>query len=217
MPLLQLNDLSVAFRTRKGIARAVNGVGLTLSAGETLCIVGESGSGKSVLSMSILKLLEKEGEITGGEILFDTGEKIFDLAKLNEKEMRKIRGNRISMVFQEPMTALNPVLSIGKQLCEPFIEHRKMRKKQALESAKEMLASVRIPNPERVIKQYPHQLSGGMRQRVMIAMALACKPSILIADEPTTALDVTIQAQILRLMKEMQKESGRRFYSLPTS
>ncbi len=208
MSLLQVNDLSVAFTTRKGIARAVNGVGFSLEAGETLCIVGESGSGKSVLSMSILRLLESNGRITGGEILFDTGETIVDLTKLPEKQMRKIRGNRISMVFQEPMTALNPVLSVGKQLSEPFIAHQNMRKKQALAQAKEMLAQVRIPNPERVIKGYPHQLSGGMRQRVMIAMALACRPSVLIADEPTTALDVTIQAQILRLMKELQREKG---------
>ena len=208
MPLLEIENLSVDFTTRKGIARAVDGVSLSLKSGETLCVVGESGSGKSVLAMSVLGLLEKEGKITGGEIRFDTGKEIVDLVKLNEKYMRKIRGNRISMVFQEPMTALNPVLSVGKQLSEPFIIHQKMSKKHALQSAREMLGEVRIPNPERVIKQYPHQLSGGMRQRVMIAMALACRPSVLIADEPTTALDVTIQAQILRLMKELQKEKG---------
>ena len=208
MPLLEVENLSVSFTTRKGIARAVNGVDFSLESGETLCIVGESGSGKSVLSMSILQLLESNGKITGGAVRFRLGETVVDLTKFTEKAMRKIRGNRISMVFQKPMTALNPVLSVGKQLSEPFIVHQNMYKKNARISAQEMLAKVRIPNPERVIKQYPHQLSGGMRQRVMIAMALACKPDILIADEPTTALDVTIQAQILRLMKEMQKEKG---------
>ena len=208
MPLLQVNNLSVEFSTRKGTLYAVNGVSFSLERNSTLCIVGESGSGKSVTATSLLRLLDKNAKITTGEMLFTTDGKTVDLLALTERNMRKIRGNRISMIFQEPMTALNPVLSIGKQLSEPFITHRNLSKKQALEGAKEMLAEVRIPNPERVIKQYPHQLSGGMRQRVMIAMALACKPDILIADEPTTALDVTIQAQILRLMKILQKEKG---------
>ena len=207
MSLLEIKNLCVEFRTRKGIARAVNDVSFALEQGKTLALVGESGSGKSVSAMSILRLLDENGYIASGEILFDDGEKI-DLAKLPIEKMYSIRGNRISVIFQEPMTALNPVFSIEKQLCEPFMIHQKLGKKQAKERAKEMLSKVRIPHPEQVLKQYPHQLSGGMRQRVMIAMALACRPSILIADEPTTALDVTIQAQILQLMQDLQRENG---------
>ena len=208
MALLEVKDLSVAFQTRKGKIRAVDGVSFTLEEGKTLAIVGESGSGKSVTSMSILRLLDENGFIESGEILFEEKGRQIDLAKLPLEKMYEIRGNRISMIFQEPMTALNPVFTIGKQLSEPFLIHRKCTKKEAFEEGVKMLKEVRIPNPERVMKEYAHRLSGGMRQRVMIAMALSCRPKILIADEPTTALDVTIQAQILRLMKELQKENG---------
>ena len=204
MPLLEIKNLHTYFRTKKGIVKAVNDVSYSLEAGKTLGIVGESGSGKSVSSMSILNLLDGNGYIADGEILFE-GE---DLAKLSDKKMYKIRGNAISVIFQEPMTSLNPVFTVKKQLSEPFIIHQGMSKKEAYKHALQMLYDVQIPNPEQVIRQYPHQLSGGMRQRVMIAMALACRPKILIADEPTTALDVTIQAQILRLMNDLQKENG---------
>ncbi len=207
MPLLEIENLQVAFRTRKGRVQAVNGVSLSLEQGKTLGIVGESGSGKSVTAMSILRLLEENGEI-GGKILFDNGEGIRDLVSLPKEKMYAVRGNEISVIFQEPMTALNPVFTIGRQLAEPFLLHRGATKKQAIEGAVEMLEKVQIPNARRLIKSYPHQLSGGMRQRVMIAMALACQPKLLIADEPTTALDVTVQAQILRLMKELQRENG---------
>lgn len=210
MPLLEVNDLQVEFQTRKGSVRAVNGVSFCLEKGKTLALVGESGSGKSVSAMSILRLLDENGSIVGGEIRFEESEteEAIDLVKISAERMRKIRGNQISVVFQEPMTALNPVLSIGKQVAEPFRIHRGLKKKEALQEAEKMLAAVQIPSPERVIKDYAHRLSGGMRQRVMIAMALACRPKLLIADEPTTALDVTIQAQILRLMKELQSENG---------
>ena len=208
MSLLEVKNLHTCFKTRKGVVRAVNDVTFSLDAGKTLGIVGESGSGKSVSAMSILRLLDKNGYIDGGEILFETENGVEDLAKLPLDKMYGIRGNRISVIFQEPMTALNPVFTIGKQLSEPFVIHRRLSKKQAFNEALKMLYEVRIPNPEGVIRQYPHQLSGGMRQRVMIAMALACKPKILIADEPTTALDVTIQAQILKLMNDLQRENG---------
>lgn len=208
MPLLQINNLTVTFQTHKGKICAVDDVSLSLEKGKTLAVVGESGSGKSVSAMSVLRLLDDNGRIEGGEILFEDGEKNIDLVKVSAEQMRAVRGNMISMIFQEPMTALNPVLTIKKQLCEPFVIHQKMRKKQAEQAALEMLAQVQIPHGERVLKGYAHQLSGGMRQRVMIAMALACRPKILIADEPTTALDVTIQAQILRLMRKLQEENG---------
>ena len=204
MALLEVKNLHTYFKTRKGTVKAVNDVSYSLEPGRTIGIVGESGSGKSVSAMSILQLLDGNGYIAEGEILFD-GE---DLTKLTEQQMYSIRGNKISVIFQEPMTALNPVFSIQKQLSEPFMIHQGMNKKEARAKALEMLAAVQIPNPEAVLRQYPHQLSGGMRQRVMIAMALACKPKILIADEPTTALDVTIQAQILRLMNNLQRENG---------
>ena len=204
MALLEVKNLHTYFKTRKGIVKAVNDVSYSLEPGRTIGIVGESGSGKSVSAMSILQLLDGNGYIAEGEILFDGK----DLTKLTKEEMYKIRGNKISVIFQEPMTSLNPVFSIERQLSEPFMIHQNMTKKEAKEKAKEMLYAVQIPNPEAVLRQYPHQLSGGMRQRVMIAMALACKPKILIADEPTTALDVTIQAQILRLMNNLQKENG---------
>ena len=204
MPLLEVKNLEVAFKTRGGIVRAVNSVSYTLEAGRTLGIVGESGSGKSVSAMSILGLLDRNGYIAGGEIWFDG----VDLTKLDDESLRRIRGNRISVIFQEPMTSLNPVFSIRKQLSEPFVIHGGMTKKEAYQKCVEALRAVRIPSPESVARQYPHQLSGGMRQRVMIAMALAASPDILIADEPTTALDVTVQAEILRLMQNLQRDNG---------
>lgn len=204
MALLEVKNLHTYFKTRKGIVKAVNDVSYTLDEKRTIGIVGESGSGKSVSAMSILRLLDSNGYIADGEILFEG----VDLTKLSEQQMYDIRGNKISVIFQEPMTSLNPVFSIGKQLAEPFMIHQGLKKREALKKALEMLYAVQIPNPEAVIRQYPHQLSGGMRQRVMIAMALACRPKILIADEPTTALDVTIQAQILHLMNELQRENG---------
>ncbi len=204
MPLLEINHLKTFFKTKKGIVKAVNDVSYSLEPGKTIGIVGESGSGKSVSAMSILQLLDGNGYIDSGEILFEGR----DLTKLPIEELYSIRGNAISVIFQEPMTSLNPVFTVERQLSEPFIIHQKMSKKEASKQALKMLYDVQIPNPEAVIKQYPHQLSGGMRQRVMIAMALACRPKILIADEPTTALDVTIQAQILRLMNELQAEKG---------
>ncbi|MBQ6240515.1 MAG: ABC transporter ATP-binding protein [Firmicutes bacterium] len=204
MHLLEVKDLHTFFTTKKGIVKAVNGVSYTLDAGKTIGIVGESGSGKSVSAMSILQLLDGNGYIDSGEILFEGK----DLTKFSEKEMYHIRGNDVSVIFQEPMTSLNPVFSVDRQLSEPFMIHQGMNKEEAHRQALKMLYDVQIPNPEVVIKQYPHQLSGGMRQRVMIAMALACKPKILIADEPTTALDVTIQAQILKLMNDLKRTTG---------
>ena len=204
MPLLEVKNLHTYFKTKKGIVKAVNDVSYSLEPGKTIGIVGESGSGKSVSAMSILQLLDANGYIAGGKVLFEGR----DLTKLSLNEMYRIRGNAISVIFQEPMTSLNPVFTVDRQLSEPFIIHQGKTKKEAHELALKMLADVQIPNPEAVIRQYPHQLSGGMRQRVMIAMALACRPKILIADEPTTALDVTIQAQILRLMNELQEEKG---------
>lgn len=204
MALLEINDLHTFFKTKKGIVKAVNGVSYSVEPGKTLGVVGESGSGKSVSAMSILKLLDGNGYIDSGEITFDGR----NLADVSVKDMCKIRGNDISVIFQEPMTSLNPIFTIERQLAEPFRIHQNMSKKEAAEKVIEMLKDVRIPNPEAVAKQYPHQLSGGMRQRVMIAMALACQPKLLIADEPTTALDVTIQAQILKLMNELKREKG---------
>ena len=204
MALLEVKNLHTFFKTRKGIVKAVNDVSYQLEPGKTVGIVGESGSGKSVSAMSILQLLDGNGYIAEGEILFEG----VDLTKLTQKDMYQIRGNSISVIFQEPMTSLNPVFTVKKQLSEPFMIHQGMDKKAAAQKALEMLEAVQIPNPEVVLRQYPHQLSGGMRQRVMIAMALACRPKILIADEPTTALDVTIQAQILRLMNDLQRENG---------
>ncbi len=204
MPLLEVKHLHTFFTTKKGIVKAVNDVSYELEAGKTIGIVGESGSGKSVSAMSILQLLDGNGYIDSGEILLEGK----DLTKFTLKQMYDIRGNDISVIFQEPMTSLNPVFSVDRQLSEPFMIHQGMNKKEAHEHALQMLYDVQIPNPEVVIKQYPHQLSGGMRQRVMIAMALACKPKILIADEPTTALDVTIQAQILKLMNDLKASTG---------
>jgi peptide/nickel transport system ATP-binding protein len=204
MALLELDHLHTFFTTKRGIVKAVNDVSYSVEPGKTLGVVGESGSGKSVSAMSILQLLDGNGYIESGSILFDGK----DMARLSKSEIEKIRGNDISVIFQEPMTSLNPVFTVQKQVSEPFIVHQKMSKKEAAEKVIEMLRDVKIPNPETVAKQYPHQLSGGMRQRVMIAMALACQPKLLIADEPTTALDVTIQAQILKLMNELKEEHG---------
>jgi len=202
-PLLEIVDLKTWFFTRDGIVRAVDGVSFQVMPGETLAIVGESGCGKSVTALSILRLIPSPpGRIVSGAIRF-AGK---DLRELSEAEMREVRGNEISMVFQEPMTSLNPVLSIGRQIGETLTLHQGLSRKAALAKAVEMLRLVHIPEAERRIEQYPHQLSGGMRQRVMIAMALACNPKLLIADEPTTALDVTIQAQILDLMRELKEK-----------
>lgn len=204
MALLEVKHLHTFFKTRKGIVKAVNDVSYSLEPGRTIGIVGESGSGKSVSAMSILRLLDGNGYIDSGEVIFEGK----DLTKMNINDLYKVRGDKISVIFQEPMTSLNPVFTVKKQIAEPFIVHRGMKKKQAEREVIKMLEAVQIPNPEAVANQYPHQLSGGMRQRVMIAMALACRPKILIADEPTTALDVTIQAQILRLMNDLQRENG---------
>ena len=204
MALLDVKHLHTFFTTKRGIVKAVNDVSYSVDEGKTLGLVGESGSGKSVSAMSIIKLLDGNGYIDSGEITFDGK----DLVNMSLNDMYKIRGNDISVIFQEPMTSLNPVFSVEKQIAETFILHQGMSEKEALAKVPEILSDVKIPNPEVVAKQYPHQLSGGMRQRVMIAMALACKPKLLIADEPTTALDVTIQAQILYLMNELKKELG---------
>jgi len=200
--LLTVNNLHSYFYTGVGIVRAVNGVSFSIERGKTLGVVGESGSGKSITAMSVLRILEHPGKIISGSIRFDGKE----ITKLTEKQMRSIRGNDISMIFQEPMNSLNPVLTIGFQLCEPLKLHQKLSGSKAWKRAVEMLREVKIPNPERIAKSYPFQLSGGMRQRVMIAMALACEPKLLIADEPTTALDVTIQAQIFKLMNELKQK-----------
>ena len=200
--LLSVKDLAVTFKTEDGIVRAVNGLSFSLNAGETLGIVGESGSGKSVTALSIMRLIAMPpGRIDRGSIEFN-GQ---DLLRLGEPQMRQIRGNKISMIFQDPMTSLNPVLTVGDQVAETIMLHQHRNHRDAMNQALEMLRIVRIPEAERRINNYPHQFSGGMRQRVMIAMALACDPQLLIADEPTTALDVTIQAQILDLMRDLQK------------
>ena len=201
--LLEIRNLKTYFYTENGVSKAVDGVDLEIYLGETLGVVGESGCGKSVTSLSIMRLIqEPPGKIVDGEILF----KGRDLARLSQDEMRQIRGNEISMIFQEPMTSLNPVFTIGEQISEAIMLHKKVDKKQAMEESIEMLRKVGIPLPEQRVKEYPHQLSGGMRQRIMIAMALSCNPDLLIADEPTTALDVTIQAQILDLMQDLKKK-----------
>jgi len=202
-PILKVQDLKTYFYHREGITKAVDGVGYEIGRGEVVGLVGESGCGKTVSALSILRLIQSPpGRIVGGRIDFE--EK--NLLDLSLKEMKDIRGNKISMIFQEPMTSLNPIFSIGKQISEALQVHRGMGKKEALEKTIEMLRMVGIPSPERRVFEYPHQLSGGMRQRVMIAMALSCDPKLLIADEPTTALDVTIQAQILDLMLRLREE-----------
>ena len=203
--LLEVKDLKTYFTTIEGVAKAVDGVSFDLLPGETLGIVGESGSGKSVTALSIMGLLpQPAGKIVDGQILF----KGKDITRLSSEGMESLRGDRISMIFQEPMTSLNPLFSIGDQISEMFICHRGIGKKEAWDGAVEMLDRVQIPAPARRAKDYPHQMSGGMRQRVMIAMALSCSPEILIADEPTTALDVTIQAQVLDLMLELKEASN---------
>lgn len=201
--ILQVKDLELSFHTFAGEVKAIRGVNFDLNKGETLAIVGESGSGKSVTTKSIMRLLpESSSEFKNGEILFNGK----DLTKLPEREMQKIRGKDISMIFQDPMTSLNPTMTIGKQIMEPILKHQKVSKEKARKVAIELLNMVGIPNAENRYKMYPHQFSGGQRQRIVIATALACNPQILIADEPTTALDVTIQAQILELMKDIQKK-----------
>ena len=204
MAMLEVRDLRTSFFTPSGEVKAVNGVSFNLDSGKVLGIVGESGSGKSVTAYSILQILTHPGRIVGGSIKFKGQE----LVGVGEEEMRKIRGNKISIIFQDPMTSLNPVYTIGNQLIEAILLHTDRNKAQAKERAVEMLSLVGINEPQKRLQQYPYELSGGMRQRVMIAMALACEPDILIADEPTTALDVTIQAQILELMQDLQKKLG---------
>jgi peptide/nickel transport system ATP-binding protein/oligopeptide transport system ATP-binding protein len=205
MSLLQVTDLKTYFDTDAGLVKAVDGVSFSVKKGETLGIVGESGCGKSVLSLSIMGLLpEPSGFVAGGTVLFEGTE----LLKLDENAMCSVRGNRISMIFQEPMTSLNPVMTVGEQIMEPLITHRGMAQRAAYDETLAMLKRVHISEPEQRMREYPHQLSGGMRQRIMIAMALVCNPSLLIADEPTTALDVTVQAQILRLMNELKSLTG---------
>ncbi|MCS6931936.1 MAG: ABC transporter ATP-binding protein [Acetobacteraceae bacterium] len=205
MPLLEVRNLQTHFRTPDGgVNRAVDGLSFHVEAGETVAIVGESGCGKSVTSLSILRLVQEPPGKIAGEILFQGR----DLLKLPERAMRDIRGNEISMIFQEPMTSLNPVLTVGRQIGETLMLHQRLSRAAAEAKAVEMLTLVGIPEPARRVKEYPHQLSGGMRQRVMIAIALACNPKLLIADEPTTALDVTIQAQILDLMQELKRRVG---------
>ena len=200
MSLLDISNLHTYFDTRRGMIKAVNGVSLSVDQGKTLGVVGESGSGKSQTALSILQLFESNQRIYEGQITFNGR----DITYLKRHELYKIRGNSISMIFQEPMTSLNPVFTVSRQISEPLILHQGLTQREAHARSIEMLAAVKIANPEQMVVQYPHQLSGGMRQRVMIAMALACRPSLLIADEPTTALDVTIQAQILRLMNDLK-------------
>ena len=202
--ILRVEDLKTHFFTRDGVVKAVDGVSYSVAEGETLAVVGESGCGKSISALSILRLVPQPGKIVGGVIRFEDR----NLLEASEAEMRSLRGNRISMIFQEPMTSLNPVLTIGRQVAEAVRLHQGLSRADARDKAVEMLRLVHIPEPEARIRQYPHQLSGGMRQRVMIAMALACNPKVLIADEPTTALDVTIQAQILELIQELKDKLG---------
>jgi peptide/nickel transport system ATP-binding protein len=202
-PLLSISDLHTTFASTEGVSHAVNGISLSVNSGQTVALVGESGSGKSMAALSIMRLVPPPGIIASGSINFDGTE----LLSLPEKDMRSIRGSRISMVFQEPMTSLNPVLRIGDQVSEPFILHQNLSRKDATERSIELLRLVGIPSASERTRDYPHQLSGGMRQRVMIAMALACDPALLIADEPTTALDVTIQAQILELIDSLRSST----------
>jgi peptide/nickel transport system ATP-binding protein len=201
--VLQVRHLKTSFFTRAGEVQSVRGVSFTVKKGEVVGIVGESGSGKSVMAKSIMSLIEPPGRIVNGQVTFMGQE----LLELSDKELRAIRGNRIAMIFQDPMTSLNPVLKVGKQLTEVILRHQNIGKSEARKKAVELLRQVGIPSPERRMDQYPHEFSGGMRQRVMIAMALSCEPELLIADEPTTALDVTIQAQILHLMRELKEKT----------
>jgi len=204
-PVLELRGLEVSLFTRAGVLKAVDGMSLAVNAGETVAIVGESGCGKSLTALAIMGLLpDPPARIVGGQVLFQGR----DLVARSDREMQQVRGREISMIFQDPMTSLNPVVTVGDQLVEAVRRHNALPRRQALERALELLRLVRIPDPKRRLADYPHQLSGGMSQRVMIAMAIACQPKVLIADEPTTALDVTIQAQILELMKELQASTG---------
>ena len=202
MPLLEVRNLKTYFFTPGGLVKAVGGIDFSIEAGQTLALVGESGCGKSITALSLLRLVPEPGRVVGGEVLF-AGE---DLQRLPEAEMRRIRGNQVAMIFQEPMTALNPVFRIGDQIAEVLTLHKGLAPRAALAAAADLLHQVGIPEAGRRVREYPHQLSGGMRQRVMIAMALACDPRLLIADEPTTALDVTIQAQILELLDRLRRE-----------
>jgi peptide/nickel transport system ATP-binding protein len=206
--LLEVRDLNTHFFTKRGPVKAVDGIGFTVAEGQTIGIVGESGCGKSVTALSIMGLIRLPGKVVGGEILYHRRGEIIDLLKLDPqgKQMRSIRGNEIAMIFQEPMTSMNPLFTIGTQIMESIILHQHLHKKKAREKAIEMLHKVGIPLPEQRVDEYPHQLSGGMLQRAMIAMALSCHPSLLIADEPTTALDVTIQAQVLELIVNLRNE-----------
>ena len=203
--LLRVEGLKTHFHTQNGVMRAVDGVDLSLPSGKTLGVVGESGCGKSVTALSIMRLIDKPGRIEPGSRIVFEGR---DLVQMDEADLQKVRGNEISMIFQEPMTSLNPVYTVGDQIAEAVQLHQSASRKGAMERAVEMLGLVGIPSPQRRVSDYPHQMSGGMRQRVMIAMALSCNPKLLIADEPTTALDVTIQAQILELMKELRDRLG---------
>ncbi|MEM1520871.1 MAG: ABC transporter ATP-binding protein [Candidatus Korarchaeum sp.] len=202
--LLEVRDLRVVFRTLRGLVRAVDGVHLRMNYGDTLGLVGETGSGKTVTGLSILRLLDQNAEITGGEIIFEGR----DLLKLPQEEILRIRGKEISMIFQEPKAALNPVIPVGKQVEESFLVHEDLPKSEARERVLEMFRRVGLPDPERIYRSYPHELSGGMAQRIVISMALALKPKLLIADEPTSALDVTIQAQIMELFRQLIRELG---------
>lgn len=203
-PILEIRNLETRFETSSGTARAVDGVSMSLRAGETLCVVGESGCGKSITALSVMGLVPHPGKVVGGEIMFHDR----DLRSISEAELTKVRGNRISMIFQDPSSSLNPVHTVGEQIAEVYRLHKNMNQRQAETASIDMLTATGIPDPEQRMKAYPHEMSGGMAQRVMIAMALACQPEVLIADEPTTALDVTIQAQILDLMRDLQKDFG---------
>ena len=201
-PLLDVRNLETHFILEDGVVRAVDKVSFQVAPGETVALVGESGCGKSVTALSIMRLVAPPGRVVGGQILFEGT----DLLRLKEEEMRKIRGNEIAMIFQEPMTSLNPVFTVGDQIAEAIMLHQRKGRREAMKDAADMLDKVAIPDPHRRVRDYPHQMSGGMRQRVMIAMALSCNPRLLIADEPTTALDVTIQAQILDILNRLQEE-----------
>jgi oligopeptide/dipeptide ABC transporter ATP-binding protein len=207
-PLLEVKDLTTEFRLNQGTVHAVNGVSFTIEEGQVLGIVGESGCGKSVTALSLMRLIESPGRIAGGQVLFRDKDRVVDLVTLPNHAIEEIRGNKISMIFQDPMTSLNPVLNIGYQLIEPLKHHRSMSEEQARKTAVGLLDRVGIPEASLRMNDYPHQFSGGMRQRVMVAMAAACQPRLLIADEPTTALDVTIQAQIIDLLNELKEETG---------
>lgn len=207
-PLLEVQNLKTQFFLESGVVPAVDGISFDLMAGQVLGLVGESGSGKSVTALSILRLVDSPGKITGGKILYRKGDEVVDLMSLDERAMRKVRGSEIAMIFQEPMTSLNPVYTIGNQIEEGIRIHQDLKREERKERVITSLSQVRIPDPKRVAASYPHELSGGMRQRAMIAMALACEPRLLLVDEPTTALDVTIQAQILNLLRDLQSSLG---------